>query len=57
MTKLLPRFTNDIFVSSLFAILVISNYGFEDIISLLIVPVPGHCLHFLGGDVLFNSCS
>ena len=34
------------FVSSLFAVLVISHFDFEDMISVLIVPVPGHCLHY-----------
>ena len=33
-----------LFAFCLFVILVISRFGFEDSIWVLIAPVPGHCL-------------
>ena len=33
-----------LFVSCIFIVLVISNFGFEDRILVLFVSVPGHCL-------------
>ena len=40
---LLPHF---VFVICLFVVLVISRFGFDDRLLVLIVPVPGHCLPF-----------
>ena len=34
------------FVLSIFVILVVSYFGFESGISVLIAPLPGRCLHF-----------
>ena len=36
---------------SVFLILVISKFGFENMVLVLIVPVPGHCSHFTFVDL------
>ena len=41
-----PSANHVLFVSCLFVVLVISNFSFENRVLVLVVPVPGHCLHF-----------
>ena len=44
MATFWERAAHVLFVFWLFVILVISRFGFEDGIWVLIAPVPGHCL-------------
>ena len=49
-----PKFTIVFFVSCLFVVLFITHFGFEDMILVLVFPVPGHCLLSIPGHCLLS---
>ena len=56
MATFLENAVNSMFsVIYLFVILVISHFGFANMGLVLIVPVPGHCLHFSSDKWMKNK--
>ena len=43
-----------LFVSNVFAVSIISRFGFEDRSLVLIVPFPAHCLFFTLPSYIYN---